>query len=208
MKFITKNSSHSALHFCYWLTYMKETVNTKFLDLKIDNHIHWKNYIGKMVPELSAVCHVAGRKFHISNINTLKSIYYAYFQSIIRHGTILWGNSSNSGKILTLQKTIVIIMAAAQPRTSCTSLFKQLEILPVTCQCILSLMSGIVNYHDIFHTNSSIHNNNTRNKHHLHRSNANLSCFQKKKKYIQRWHKNVLQFTTYSNNPQEKHSKV
>jgi hypothetical protein len=39
------------------------------------------------------------------------------------------GNSSNSGKILTLKKEIVRIMAVAQCRTSCRSLFKQ-EILP------------------------------------------------------------------------------
>jgi len=33
-------------------------------------------------------------------------------------------NSSNNGKLLTLQKKIIGIMAAAQPRTSCKSLFK------------------------------------------------------------------------------------
>ena len=117
---------------------------------------------------------------HISNINTPKKIYYANFQFIIKYGIILWGNSSNSGKILTVQKTIVIIMAGAQPRTSRPSLFKQLEILPAPRQYILSLTSFIINYQDIFQINSSIHNINTRNKHHLHRPNANLSCFQKK----------------------------
>jgi len=78
-----------------------------------------------------------------------------------------------------LQKIIVRIMAGAQPRTLCRSLFKQLEILPVPYQCILSLMSFIISNHEILQTNSSIHNINTRNKHHLHRPNANLSCLQK-----------------------------
>jgi len=40
-------------------------------------------------------------------------------------------------------------------------------------------MSSIINNHEIFQINSSIHNINTKNKHHLHRPNANLSCFQK-----------------------------
>ena len=70
-------------------------------------------------------------------------------------------------------------MACAEPRTSCRSLFKQLEILPVPCQHTLSLMSFIVNNQEIFQTNSSIHNINTRNKHNLHRPNANLFCFQR-----------------------------
>ena len=40
-------------------------------------------------------------------------------------------------------------------------------------------MNFIVNNQEIFHTNSPIHNINTRNKHHLPRPNAPLSCFQK-----------------------------
>jgi hypothetical protein len=67
----------------------------------------------------------------------------------------------------------------AQPRSSCRSLFKQLEILPVPCQCIVSLMNFIVNNKEIFPTDSSIHNIDTRNKFHLHRPNVNVSCFQK-----------------------------
>jgi len=39
--------------------------------------------------------------------------------------------SSSSGKIVTLQKKIVRITADKPPRTSCTSLFTQLEIQPV-----------------------------------------------------------------------------
>ena len=115
----------------------------------------------------------------ISNINTLNSVYYTYFYYVIKYWIILWGNSSKSGKVFTLQKKIVRIVAGAQPRTSCTSLFKQLEILPVPCQYMLLLMNFVINNQEIFQTNSSIHDISTRNRHHLHRPNANLSCFQK-----------------------------
>ena len=74
---------------------------------------------------------------------------------------------------------IVRIMAGARSRTSCRSLFKQLEILPVPCHYILSLMNFIINNQEIFQTNSSIHNINTRNKHCLQRPGPNLSCFRK-----------------------------
>jgi len=70
-------------------------------------------------------------------------------------------------------------MAGAQLRTSCRSLFKQLEILPVPCQYILSLMNFIINNQENFQTNSSIHSINTGNKQHLHKPDANLSYFQK-----------------------------
>jgi len=47
-------------------------------------------------------------------------------------------------------------MAGAQLRTSCRSLLKQLEILPVPFQYILSLMDFSINNQEIFKTNSSV----------------------------------------------------
>ena len=61
----------------------------------------------------------------------------------------------------------------------CSSLYKQLEILPFPWQCIHSLMNCIINNQEIFQINSSIHNINTRNKRQLSSPNANLHCFQK-----------------------------
>jgi hypothetical protein len=104
---------------------------------------------------------------HISNINNLKSIYYAYFHSIIKYEIIFWGNSSYSGKIFTVHEKIIRLMAGASTRTSCTNLFKQLEILPDPCQYIFSLMNFLINSQEIFQINSSIHNINTRNKHYF-----------------------------------------
>ena len=43
MKCTRKNSAHSTLHTGYKEKYIDETVNTKFLGLKIDNNIKWKN---------------------------------------------------------------------------------------------------------------------------------------------------------------------
>ena len=106
------------------------------------------------------------------------------FSLSMHYGIIFAGNSSNSGKIFTLQKEIVRIMAGAQSGTTCRSLFKKLEILPVPCQYILSLINFIINNQEIFQTNSSIHNINIRNKHHLHRANAHLSCFQNSTFYV------------------------
>jgi hypothetical protein len=51
--------------------------------------------------------------FHISDINTLKSIWNAYFHSTIKYEINVWGNSTNSGKIFTLQKKIFRIMSGA-----------------------------------------------------------------------------------------------
>ena len=97
-----------------------------------------------MIPKLSAACSALSSMVHISNINTLKSIYYAYFHSIIKYGIIFWGNSSNSGKIFTLQKKIVSITVGAQSTASCRILYQQLEIQAVPYQYMLSLVQFII----------------------------------------------------------------
>jgi hypothetical protein len=79
IKSTTKNSAHSALHLGYKEKYMEQTVNTKFLILQIDNHINWMNHIEEMIPKLSEACYTIRLMVQISNINSLKSIYYAHF---------------------------------------------------------------------------------------------------------------------------------
>ena len=156
-----------------------------------NNNLHFSASL--LAQKLRAACDAVRSIICISNIDTLKSIYYAYVHSIIKYGITTWVNCSNRGKIFTSQKKIIRIMAGAQPRTSRRSLFKQLKILPLTCQYILPSMNFFNNNQEIFPTNSSIHNINTRNKYHLHRPYANLSCY---KKYILCRHKNFQQFTT------------
>jgi hypothetical protein len=53
------------------------------------------------------------------------------------------------------------------------------EILPLPCENIFSLTNFTVNNQEHLQTNSVIHSVNTRARNHLHRSIANLSCFQK-----------------------------
>jgi len=52
----------------------------------------------------------------------------------VSYGIIVWGNSSYSMKIFTLQKRIIRIMMVAHPRTSGRKLLKKLEILTVPSQ--------------------------------------------------------------------------
>jgi hypothetical protein len=69
-------------------------------------------------------------------------------------------------------------MVGIKPWNSCRHLFKRLQILPLPCEFIFSLINSIINNQERFQTSSAIHSVNARNKHHLHRPIANLSCFQ------------------------------
>jgi hypothetical protein len=81
--------------------------------------------------------------------------------------------------IFTLQKRTVRIIAGVKSRNSCSNLFMRLEILPLPCEYIFTLMNFVANNQEIFRTKSAIHSVNTRNRDYLPRPTANISCFQK-----------------------------
>jgi hypothetical protein len=151
MKFVTNNSPKCSLTIGYKDIYIEEKLNSKFLGLHPDNHLNWKGHIDQMIPKLSAACYAVRSMFHISNLNTLKSIYFAYFHSIVQYGIIFWGNSSNTRKVFTLQKKIIRILFGALHEEV---YLKKLEILPVPCQYIFSLMNFLVDNQENFQTNS------------------------------------------------------
>jgi len=105
--------------------------------------------------------------------------YFAYFHSIIRYGIIFWGNATNICKVFKQQKRVIIIMSRAESRSSCRGLFRKLEILPVPCQYILSLMLFIIDSPNNFQTGLEIHGLHTRSKNQLFIPTANLPSVQK-----------------------------
>jgi hypothetical protein len=120
---------------------------------------------------------------HITNTEIHKSIYFAYFHSIIKYGIIFCDNSSNSKKIFILQKESIRIMAGVRSRNSCRGLFKRSKILPLSHEYTISLMNFNGNNQEHFQTNTAAYSVNTKNKHHLNRSTAYRSCFQKSAYY-------------------------
>jgi hypothetical protein len=144
IKFLTHNSPQCPLNIGYNDKYIEESLHTKFLGLQIDNYLNWKNHIDQLIPKLSGACYAVRSLFHISNTDTLKSIYFAYFHSLMKYRIIFWDNSSDSKKIFTLQKKIVRIMVGVKPQNSCRELFKRLQILPFPCEYILSLLNFII----------------------------------------------------------------
>jgi hypothetical protein len=97
---------------------------------------------------------------HISNTDTLKSIYFAYFHSIIKYGIIFWDNSFNSKKIFILKKKSVRIVAGVRSRNSCRGLFKRSKILPLPHEYTISLMNFNGNNQD-FQTNTAAQKTST-----------------------------------------------
>jgi hypothetical protein len=118
MKFVTTNLPYCALTIGPKDKYIEEAVNWKCFGIQINSHLNWKNHIDQMIPKLSAACYMVRQMYYICNNGILRSIYFAYFHCGARYGIIFWGNSSNSRKILTLQKRIIGIMVGVHHRTA------------------------------------------------------------------------------------------
>jgi hypothetical protein len=70
-------------------------------------------------------------------------------------------------------------MLGCRRRDSCRNLFKELEILPLASQYILSLMLFVIRNKKEFIANSEIHGINTRQQNNLYQQLVNLRKYQK-----------------------------
>jgi len=110
----------------------------------------------------------------------LKMIYFAYFHSILSYGIIFWGNSIGNEEIFKLQKRAIRILTNSSNWTSCHGLFKELGILPLCSQHILSLALFVAKNMDDFTINSDIRPYNTQSNTNLHPSLARLTKYKKR----------------------------
>ena len=70
-------------------------------------------------------------------------------------------------------------MSGVEPRSSCRSLYRKLNILPIACQYTLSLMLFIADNQKDSLTDAYVHGLDTRNKNHLYLPAVSLFCVQK-----------------------------
>jgi len=77
---------------------------TKFLGIYIHDTTNWSCHVEYIIPKLSSACYVMRNFKPLMSLNTLKTVYYSYFNAIISYGLPFWGNSPHTMKIFTMQK--------------------------------------------------------------------------------------------------------
>ena len=175
--------------------------NTKFLGLTIDNTLLWKEHIADVTSKLNGACYALRAIKPCMILDVLRMVYFSYFHSIMWHGIIFWGNSHLSSNIFKIQKRVIRIITNKSKRDSCRQLYKQLQILTLPSQYILSLLVFVAKNRDLFLSNSEIHDINTRNNYNLHVPTTNLTLVQKGVLYsgskIQGGARNVIPLTVH-----------
>jgi len=91
------------------------------------------------------------------SLDVLGSTYFSYAHSTISYGIIFWGNSSHSEEIFKVQKRIIRLIMNLSKYACCRQLFKELNILPVPSQYIISVLLFLTKNKDQFMTSSQMH---------------------------------------------------
>jgi hypothetical protein len=106
-------------------------------------------------------------------------IYHSLFHALMTCGIIFWGNSSYSTRVFRKQKKAIRLITVRGNREYCGNLFKELNILPLMSQYILSLLTFVSNNREQYFANSEIYNINTKHTSNLHLPTAQLNIYQK-----------------------------
>lgn len=138
--------------------------NAKFLGIYIDDKLNWQPHIEHISCKLSRVIYLLKRLTMCVPSHYLKTAYFAYFQSILRYGLILFGNCAKINDILILQKKAIRVMTKSDVRAHCKPLFVQLEIQTIINLYIFDLVSFILKNQDLVTLTRDMHSYNTRNR--------------------------------------------
>jgi hypothetical protein len=98
--------------------YITTAKEIKFLGLIIDNKLSWKGHIDYITPKLNSACYCMRAVNSFVPQDTLKTIYYSYFHTIMVYGLPFWGSSTESVKIFKLQKRVIRVMVGYKSNQS------------------------------------------------------------------------------------------
>lgn len=136
----------------------------KFLGLMIDAKLTWEPHINYISGRLSRVIYLLRQLKDTVPEKYLRNSYFAFFQSIISYGLIIYGNSKHINKILLLQKKAIRLISNSNYIEHCRPLFKSKKILTVVNLYIFSVILYVRHNIVNFKTRCNIHTHYTRNR--------------------------------------------
>ena len=121
---LTNTSTYTSdIHIVYEDKPIPIAMETKFLGLFINNTFSWKTHNEYIKSKLSSTCYAMRSIKPNLSLNTLKTIYFSSFHSVMSYDLLFWGHSSDSRKIFKLQKKIIRIMMHRRSSNSGRNLF-------------------------------------------------------------------------------------
>jgi hypothetical protein len=96
MHFLTKYNLTNKLYIEYDNKLLLESNEVKFFGITLENIMSWEKHIDTITGKLNKSCYIIRKsKLYLSN-DALKMVHFAFFNSVMSHGLIFWGNSTRS----------------------------------------------------------------------------------------------------------------
>jgi hypothetical protein len=114
--------------------------HTKFLGVWLDKNLKWCTHTQQLANKLCKICFALRIISRVNGLETVRTLYYAYFQSMLIYGLIFWVNSGEAKVVFKLQKRAIRTMMQIPKTVSCKQYFKSLCILPLPCLYIYIYM--------------------------------------------------------------------
>ena len=67
-----------------------ETDSVRYLEIQIDKRLTWKHQINHVVLKLDKANAMLSKLRHVLDIKTLRSVYYAIFESHLCYASLVW----------------------------------------------------------------------------------------------------------------------
>lgn len=121
--------------------------STRFLGIEIDEFLRWSDHVEKVNNRLNSACYSIRVLKKYVELTTLKTVYFANCQSVIKFGILTWGSSPDWARIFVSQKNIIRTMLGLSYRQSCRGHFRSLKIFTVTAlyiyECLIFLRKNM-----------------------------------------------------------------
>lgn len=134
--------------------------NTTFLGITIEEFLSWNDHINKLCLKLSSIGYGIKLVSRYMNLNTLKILYHANFESVLRYGILFWGSSAELQRVFVIQKRILRVINRMNFLESCRGVFKKLNILTVYGLYIFECLMFVIKNRDKF---ENVHSNRNYN---------------------------------------------
>ena len=103
----------------------------KYLGILIDSQLNWSYHVKSLVPKLARANGMLAKIRHYVSKDSLRSIYFAIFNSIMSYGAHVWGQSVNAHvkRIIKLQDKSIRLINFAKYNEPPSKLYRTSKIL-------------------------------------------------------------------------------
>uniref|UniRef100_A0A1B6HJN6 Reverse transcriptase domain-containing protein n=1 Tax=Homalodisca liturata TaxID=320908 RepID=A0A1B6HJN6_9HEMI len=144
-----------------------EDQSVKLLGFHLDSKLNWKSHIDHVCRKISRVLYLMWKLRDFVSCEYLRVAYFAFFQSHISYGIVLWGHSNAVNDILLIQKKVVRTISRSSSLEHCKPLFINLKFMTVINLYIFHILVYTKLHITDFNTRQDFHQHNTRGKNKL-----------------------------------------